>query len=110
MIELVVALMILSVGMLSLTSGAFLLTRLMNGGTMQSRAATSANSRLERIRAMSCASITNGADTVRGVVSRWTTQAVTYAASRRGVSVNLVVQYPTSRGMRTQTFQTIVPC
>ena len=110
MIELIVALMIMSVGLLSLTSGAMLLTRLMSGGTIQSRAAASAYTRMERLRALNCANITSGADTVRGIVSRWTTQNVTFSSARRGVSVNLVVQYPTSRGPRTQNFQTIVPC
>jgi prepilin-type N-terminal cleavage/methylation domain-containing protein len=110
MIELVVALMILSVGMLSLTSGAVLLSRLMNGGAIQSRVATTANSRMEKIRATSCASISSGADTVRGIVSRWTTQPITFIGTRRGVGVNLVLTYQTSRGNRTQTFQTIVPC
>ena len=110
MIELVVALMILSIGMLSLTSGTMLLQRLMNGGTMQSRVATSASTRMETIRATSCANITSGADTVRGIVSRWTTTPISVAGVRRGVNVNLVVQYTTSRGLRTQNFQTIVPC
>lgn len=110
MIELVVALMILSIGLLGLTSGAMLLSRLMNGGTIQSRAATSAAGRMERLRATPCANITSGADTVRYIVSRWTTQNVNFSGSRRGVGVSLVVQYPTSRGIRTQTFQTIVPC
>jgi len=110
MVELMVALMIVSIGLLALASGATLLTRLMGGGAVQTRAAMSANSRMEALRAIPCGSVTSGADTVRGIVSRWTTQSVMFASARRGMSINLVVQYPTSRGVRTQDYRTIFPC
>jgi prepilin-type N-terminal cleavage/methylation domain-containing protein len=110
MIELVVALMIVSVGLLGLTSAAAMLSRLMGGGSMQTRVAASANSRLETLRSMSCANVTSGGDTVRRVISRWTTQNVMSGAARRGVSVTLTVTYPTARGTRTQAFRTVLPC
>jgi hypothetical protein len=110
MIELVVSLMIVSVGLLALASGAALLSRLMGGGTIQTRVAASATSRMEMLRATPCGSVTSGADTVRKVISRWTTQNVMLGASRRGMSVTLTVQYPTQRGTRTQVYRTVLPC
>ena len=110
MIELLVALAIVSVGVFGLASGATLVTRLMGGGTVQQRAATIANAHIERLRATSCASASNGTDTVRNVISSWTISSIMVSASQRGVSVNLTVQYPTSKGMRSQAYRTILPC
>ena len=110
MIELVVSLMIVSTGLLALTGAAAMVSRLTGGGAIQTRVAASANSRLEMLRAVPCASVTSGADTVRRVISKWTTQNVMAGAVRRGVSVTLTVQYPTTGGTRTQVFRTVLPC
>ena len=110
MIELLVALAIVSVGVFGLAGGATLVTRLTGGGTVQSRAALIANAHLEQWRSMSCSSVTSGTDTVRAVISTWTATAVTPASVRRGTSVHLTVQYPTTKGMRTQVYNTLLPC
>lgn len=110
MIELMVALAIVSVGVFGLAGGATLVTRLMGGGTVQQRASTIANAHLEQLRSLSCGSITNGTDTVRNVISTWTKSDITVSSNRRGMSVNLTVQYPTTKGTRTQSYRTILPC
>ena len=110
MIELMVALVVVSVGLLALASGATLMTRLMGGGSTQTRAALLAQSRLEQLRAVSCTNATSGQDTVRGIVSRWTTTSIMSATTRRGISINLTVTYPMTQGTRTQTYRTIFPC
>jgi prepilin-type N-terminal cleavage/methylation domain-containing protein len=110
MIELLVALAIVSVGVFGLAGGATLVTRLMGGGTVQSRAATIANAHLEQFQSMTCGTVTSGQDTVRSVISIWTATAVNSGGSRRGTSVSLTVQYPTTKGMRTQIYGTILPC
>jgi len=110
MVELVVSLMIVSVGLLALAGGAAMLSRLMGGGTIQTRVAASANSRMEMLRALPCGNVTSGADTVRRVISTWTTQNVVFGTARRGTSVTLTVRYPTPRGTRTQVFRTVHPC
>ena len=110
MIELMVSLVIVSIGLLALASGATLVTRLMGGGATQTRAAMIAYTKIEQLRAVPCGSVTNGTDTLRGIVSRWTTQSVNIAAARRGMSINLLVQYPAVQGPRTQTYRTILPC
>ena len=110
MVELMVALIIIAVGVLGLSAGATLVTRLLGGGAMQARAAVTAQTRFEQLRATSCASIADGRDTVRGIISQWTTHAVTVSSLQRGMNVSLVVQYPTPRGTRSQTYQTMFPC
>jgi len=110
MIELLVALAIVSVGVFGLAGGATLVTRLMGGGTMQGRAALIANAHLEQWRAMSCTSVSNGADTVRSVISIWTAAAVPASGPRRATSINLTVEYPTTKGMRTQAYYTLLQC
>lgn len=110
MVELMVALAIVSVGVFGLAGGATLVTRLMGGGTVQTRASVIANAHIEQFRSLSCASVSSGADTVRGVISTWTKSDITVSGNRRGMSVNLTVQYPTTKGMRSQSYRTILPC
>jgi Tfp pilus assembly protein PilV len=110
MVELIVALAIISVGVFGLAGGATLVTRLMGGGTVQQRAAVIANAHIEQLRSLSCGSVANGTDTVRNVISTWTKSDITVSSNRRGMSVNLTVQYPTTKGMRTQSYRTILPC
>jgi Tfp pilus assembly protein PilV len=111
MIELLVSLAIVSVGVFGLAGGATLVTRLMGGGTIQTRAAQIANAHLEQFRSMSCTSVsTSAADTSRGVITTWTSSAVNSGGSRRGTSINLTVVYPTTKGMRSQSYYTLLPC
>lgn len=110
MVELMVALAIISVGVFGLAGGATLVTRLMGGGTVQDRASRIANAHIEQLRSRSCSSISAGTDTVRSIISTWTKSDITVSGNRRGVSVNLTVQYPTSKGMRSQAYRTILPC
>lgn len=110
MVELMVALGIISIGVFALAAGSTLMTRLSGGATIQSRVAVAAATRLERLRGLSCTSLASGADTNRAVVSTWTTQAITNGSTQRGVSVLLTVQYPTVLGSRTQTYRTVVTC
>lgn len=110
MIELVVALAIISVGVFGLAGGATLVTRLMGGGTVQTRAAMIANAHLEQFRSQGCTTISNGADTVRSVISTWTTAAVSSGGLRKATSLTLTVQYPTTKGMRSQSYYTLLPC
>ena len=104
-VELIVAMIVFAVGVLGLAATAASVTRLMGGATRQTIAANIAQSRLEKLRASPCATLTNGADTVRGVVSTWTVQTVT-----RGVNVTETVIFPIKGGNRTRTYKTTLPC
>jgi Tfp pilus assembly protein PilV len=110
MVELMVALAIVSVGVFGLAGGATLVTRLMGGGTVQTRAALIANAHIEKFRSMSCTAVSSSADTVRSVISTWTAAAVPASGTRRGTSIRLTVQYPTAKGMRSQSYYTLLPC
>ena len=104
-VELIVAMIVFAVGVLGLAATAASVTRLMGGATRQTIAANIAQSRLEKLRASPCGTLTNGADTTRGVVSAWTVQPVT-----RGVNVTETVIFPTQGGNRTRTYKTTLPC
>jgi len=110
MVELIVALAIVAIGVFGLAGGATLVTRLMGGGTVQSRAATIANAHIEQFRAKSCSSLASGTDTVRSVITSWTVTSVSVSGTARGASISLTVQYPTTKGMRSQVYNTILPC
>ncbi|MFL5613613.1 MAG: prepilin-type N-terminal cleavage/methylation domain-containing protein [Gemmatimonadaceae bacterium] len=110
MIELMVALAIVSVGVFGLAGGATLVTRLMGGGTIQTRAAQITSAHLEQFRSMSCTSVSSSADTSRGVISTWTASGVSSGGARRATSINLTVRYPTTKGMRSQAYYTLIPC
>jgi len=97
--------MILTVGLLALAGSASLVTRLSGEGARQAAVATIAQARIERLRSVPCSAVAGGQDTVRGVVSQWTTQSIT-----RGQSVTLSVQFASVRGTRSQSFRTILPC
>lgn len=109
LVEMLVAMMIISVGILGLSSGAMLVTRLMGGGARQALVANTVQAHLEKLRASSCASLTGGQDTVRGVITRWTVTSVT-----RGVDVAVTAQYALAGGragtLHTQSYKTIFPC
>ena len=104
-VELLVAMMVFAIGILGLAATAASVTRLMGGATRQTIAANIAQSRLEKLRASPCGTLTNGADTTRGVVSTWTVQPVT-----RGVNVTETVIFPVPNGSRTRTYKTTLPC
>ena len=110
MVELIVALAIVAVGVFGLAGGATLVTRLIGGGTVQSRAATIANAHFEQLRAKSCSSLSSGTDTVRSVITSWTVTSVSVSGTARGASVSMTVQYPTTKGMRSQVYNTVLPC
>ena len=108
LVEMMVAIAIISIGLLALSGSAMMVTRLMGGGARQAQVANAVQSGIETLRASPCASLTSGKDTVRGVIRTWTVTPVT-----RGVDVKLTAQYAmvgAIRGVHTQTYNTILPC
>ena len=104
-VELIVAMMVFAVGVLGLAATAASVTRLMGGARRQTIAANIAQSRLEKLRASPCGTLTSGADTVRGVINKWTVQAVT-----RGVNVTDTLFYTSAQGGSTRVYKTTLPC
>lgn len=106
LVELLVAMIIFAVGMLGLAATAGSVTRMMGGAKRQTIAAQVAQSRIERLRATPCTTLTSGSETVRGVTNFWTVSAVT-----RGVNVTDSVVFATSRGgTRTRVYKTTLSC
>lgn len=105
-IEVIIAIMILSVGIIALVSTAAMATRMIGQGQRYTEAAQMANRRFEILRAMPCDSLAAGADTTDRFTERWTITAVGSGGQR----LNLMVQSPTANGFRTDSFSTTRFC
>lgn len=106
-VEMMVAVMILSIGVLGLASTAAVVTRQMGGGSMQAMAASRASSRIEQLYAMNCTKLDGeyGSATSRGITEEWKA-----AKTTRAVEVVMNVTYQTTRGPRSQTYENTIPC
>ena len=105
-VELIVAIMVFSIGVLGLAATTATVARLMGSASRQTIAAAVAQSRIEKLRATSCASLASGSETVRGVTSTWSVVVAT-----RGDSVTETVTFPIGRGRtRTRVYKPMVTC
>jgi type IV pilus assembly protein PilV len=117
-VEVLIAIVVLSVGLLGLVGTGALVTRMIARGQRSAVAANFAAQRLERLRAsggpnsLGCTTHTNGADTLyRGgswaAINNWTWTN----AGNSGWQVSLAVTYKTSPGKtRTDNLATEVSC
>jgi prepilin-type N-terminal cleavage/methylation domain-containing protein len=106
LVELMVAIMIMNVGVLSLASAASLVTRHLSAAKRQAVATQVAQSRLEWLHATSCGSLRDSSTVTRGISESWTKTNLTKA-----VKVVTSVQYLSLRRINnTQSYTTIVPC
>lgn len=106
-IEVMVAVLILSVGMLALVSTAATVTRMIGQGQRYSEASTLAAGRFEILRATDCSAMTSSTATEGAYTLSWT---VADTASGNAKAVTLTVTSPTGRGDRTDTFNTTIAC
>lgn len=106
-VEIVVAIVILSIGLMGLVTTAALVSRMIAQGQRYSMASTLANRRLEKLRAVRCSGMSNGADTVGRIVVTWTVSSVNSGA---GKLVVMTVASPTGRGTHTDKFTSTVAC
>lgn len=109
-IELLVALVILSAGLLALHGSSALTLRMVGGGWTRTLAANVAQQRLEQLRAASCTGAGSGSDETRGIRRRWTV-----SPHGGGAGIELTVEYlvRVPRGAtveRSATFRALVPC
>ena len=101
LIEVVVAMVILTVGVLALAASAGAISRLSAEGGRSSEAATVASSRLERLRATTCANMVSGSATSGPISEVW--RVTTPSAAPFAREITLVVSYPYGRGTRSAT-------
>ncbi|MGH7664106.1 MAG: type IV pilus modification PilV family protein [Gemmatimonadaceae bacterium] len=119
LIEMMVAVMLLAVGMLGLASTAAFVARQMGEARMQSRAATAAMSRFERLRAVDCSTLAGsgggaggagggggaGTSSARGIRESWNA-----LRDRRAVIITDTVTHVTPRGARSNVYRSGIPC
>lgn len=105
LVELMVAMMLFSVGILALASTSAVVVRQLGDASNMSVAATVAQARIERLRTASCT--TSQADSVaaRGVMATWVVTPMT-----RSAQIDVTVRYNTRQGLRQQSYRSMVPC
>ena len=104
LIEIIVAVLVFTVGGLALASAGAVIIRAMALNGRRENATRLATSRLEQLRS-TCDSAPNGADSARGVRLRW--NVVDKSPSVRVVAT---VTYPTPSGVHTETFHASFAC
>jgi prepilin-type N-terminal cleavage/methylation domain-containing protein len=104
-IELLVAVMIFSVGLLGMAGTASVIMSTVTSTKSRTIAASVAESRFERIRATPCASRAGGSAVSRGISEAWTIERLPRADD---VTVN--VSFLSRHRKRTETFRSFLPC
>ena len=105
LIELIVAILILTVGILALAATAGQVTRMVGWGGRYGASAVVAGAQLEQLRATPCASLASGTAT-KGIYSlTWT---ITTSGNLR--TMTLTVKYPNGRTTRNDVYETYRSC
>ena len=105
-VELIVAMLMLTIGLLGLAGVGAVVLKQMRGGTHQTIAASIAQSRFEQFEGDPCAAIVSGTATVRGMTEKWTVAAV----GLRAKTIRDTVSYVGTKGTRKVGIHTVVAC
>jgi prepilin-type N-terminal cleavage/methylation domain-containing protein len=111
LVEVVVAIVILSVGVVAVAGTFGSSARLVGQGWRFTRAATVASQRLETLRGQAnstsprCTALANGTATTAGITQTWT---ITTSGSLRNIV--LIVQAPRPGGVSLDTLRTTLEC
>jgi prepilin-type N-terminal cleavage/methylation domain-containing protein len=113
--ELLVAIVILSIGLLGLAATSGIVMRMIGGGGHQTVAANVALARFEQMRGLSCGRITGGSATSRNVQELWSVTPVGPVATPTAMDVRLTITYETNMRLggsssRTQTYRSQIVC
>lgn len=106
-VEVLIAVLILSVGLLALVGSAAVTTRMISQGQRYSEASALANERFEILRSQTCASMTGGSATQGRFTVTW---SVVPDATGRSRIVSVRVVSPTASGTRADDFRTVILC
>jgi prepilin-type N-terminal cleavage/methylation domain-containing protein len=104
-IEMIIAIMVMSIGIMGLAGTARYVAMQMGNGRTQTIAATFATKVADSLSARRCAAIVGGSQTKRGVTVTWTV-----ADSSRTKWVTEQVQYKTKSGQKTLSYTTVIQC
>jgi len=105
LVEIVVAALVLTVGVLALAGTAAAVSRMVGWGQRLGGSAVVAQARLEELRSRGCASLGGGRDSVGHYRLQW---SVTTTGPLRTVA--LTVGYPNGRGERSDRFEAVAWC
>ena len=109
-IEVTIAVVVLSVGLLGLASTAAIVTRMIAQGQRYSEAQAHAMNRMEIIRSDPCPSAGSGSES-KGDNNAYTVAwRITTMSVGNGVDVVVRVTSPTGTGTRTDEFSTSITC
>lgn len=106
LVELIVAMLMLTIGLLGLASVGAVVLKQMRGGTYQTIAASIAQSRFEQFEGDPCSSIASGTATVRGMTEKWTAAAM----GLRAKAIRDTVTFAGTSGTRKVGIHTVVAC
>jgi Tfp pilus assembly protein PilV len=107
LVELIVGIIVLTIGMLGLAGVSTVVLRQMNASSNQTLAVTLAQSRFEKLEGSPCTSITAGSETTRGATETWTASAV----GPRGMRVADTVRFSGVRRTLSKIgLETVVSC
>ena len=104
-IEMIIAIMVMSIGIMGLAGTARYVAMQMGNGSTQTVAATVATKVADSLSARRCSAIVGGTQTKRGVTITWTV-----ADSSRTKWVTEQVQYKTKSGPKTLNYLTVIQC
>ena len=106
LVEVMVAMLIFTIGLLGLATTSAVVIRQMGDAGRMSVAAAVAQARMEKLRVAPCATaITSRTDTTRGVITTYSLTTQT-----RSSRIDVTVKYNTRSGARTQSYRSTVPC
>lgn len=107
LVELIVAMLMLTIGLLGLAGVGAVVLKQMKGGTYQTIAASIAQSRFEQLEGDPCSSIVSGTATVRGMPEAWTVSSL----GLRAKSVHDTVTFIGTNGVAKKVgIHTVVAC
>ena len=114
LVEVIVAIVVLSVGVIALAGTTAMVTRMIGRGKVETRVAQAASRRIEMLRLAAYSTtphctaasfVSGGPTTANGLTESWTVPA---AGKVRSVLVT--VSYRAARGARTASIQTRIEC
>ena len=104
LVEIVVAILVFSVGALGLAAATAAITQQMTSSLLRSRAAGIARSRDETAHASGCASVSGGAEAQQGVNSTWSVSPGSV------VTLDQNIERSARTGSRSDRFLSAIPC
>jgi len=106
LIEMIIAIIVMSIGIMGLAGTASYVAQQMGSGNMQTIAAAMSTKITDSLSARRCSALANGTQTKRGVTVTWTV-----ADSSRTKWVTSSVQYKPKRGAtKTLNYVTVIQC